>query len=323
MPPAVRVRLPPLAALPDEATGAWLESYLELRAEHRNQELLKRFQTDLVLRFAAAERTLVRLNRELQRRQDDLDADLRAAADIQRALLPRRPPRLAGFQIDWQFVPSERVGGDVLLAAPLGPHHLQLAVVDVSGHGVPSAMVTVSICQALLPRMGVVVEGDLARGGTVVRPAAVVAALDREFPYLRFKKTFSIIYGLLDHRSGEFTFTNAGHPPPLVVGADGVTRFLPEHGAIIGMGLDDDFPEVTVKLSPGERLYLYTDGLTEARAPDGRLFGDDRLQRVSAEVQNTPLPAALASIRERAAEFQQRPTFHDDFTLLAVAATGA
>ncbi len=309
--------------LSDPTVDRMLKSFLESHAGRFDQALLKKLQTELVIRYAAAERELARLNVELRARQAVLDADLKAAAGIQKALLPQPLPASGEVRAAWQFVPSITVGGDVFFLQPLTEHILQVGVVDISGHGVPSAMVTVSVSQSLQPQMGIVmpVQGDQER--IPISPSKVLDGLEREFPFMRFKKTFSIIYGLLDRRTGEFTFSNGGHPMPFLVKKSAEMRVFEEHGGIIGLGLGDGFPVTSVVLEPGDRIFMFTDGLSECRNPTKEFFGEERIRNLAYSLRDTPLSSLPETIVGAARSFQQREAFDDDLTFLALEFRGS
>lgn len=233
-------------------------------------EVLARVRSQLRIRALTA--SLRQANRELVAKQRDLDADLRAAADIQASLLPRRLPDLSSVDMAWSFVPCQSVGGDIVSVQELGDL-LALTVLDVSGHGVPAAMVTVSVSQALGPAAGIVVDTY----GTAREPDEVVRRLDREFPMERFDKYFTMAYVSLDPATGEVQYCNAAHPPPMLLRADGSVERLEEGGTIVGMGAVLPFDLGHAILRPGDRLFIITDGITEAPSRSGEEYGEERL----------------------------------------------
>jgi len=279
----------------------------EVRARVRNQLKIQRLSE--ALRHA---------NRDLREQQALIDLDLRAAATIQRSLVPAAPPPLAAVELAWRFVPCERVGGDLFNVVEIGPHHLAAYVIDVSGHGVPAAMVTVSLSQFLQPaRLG------QARDGVVVplEPAEVLRRLDREYPINRFDRFCTVAYALLDLRDGAVRYAVAGHPPPLVLRADRRIEALEAGGPIIGLGLGVEFESGATRLAPGDRLALYSDGIVEHGTRLGDQFGEPRLRDVlSATADRSPdqaCAAVLAALRAHAAGDE------DDITLLTIEYRGA
>jgi sigma-B regulation protein RsbU (phosphoserine phosphatase) len=170
----------------------------------------------LVLKYAAAEKDLYRLNRELLAKQEKIDEDLSAAAEIQRSLLPRKPADYGPLDIDWAFEPSAHIGGDIFNLIRLADHLWGIYTLDISGHGVPAAMVAVSVYQALQPGSGFVSRSDMqgTQGQSPRRPAEVLKALDAGYPFERFSNFFTMVYLILDTERNTLTYSNAGHPGP-------------------------------------------------------------------------------------------------------------
>ncbi len=180
------------------------------------------------------------LTRSLSERQKRLDEDLRAAAEIQRSLLPRSKGPLPGLRLSWLFEPCAAIGGDVFNAVPLTEKTCALYIVDVSGHGVPSALVTVSVSQSLAPSGGIALKPGTC---TPESPGAVLARLDQEYPHERFESFFTIVYLTLDTSSGEVRYSSAGHPAPFLLKKGRPPRPLKEGGTIIGLGDGFGFEE--------------------------------------------------------------------------------
>lgn len=129
-------------------------------------------------------------NEELLKKQGALDEDLKAAAGIQRTLLPQEPPDAGIVDVAWQFIPCERIGGDIFNMVQLDETHWGIYMLDVSGHGVPSALVTVSASQILQPQKGLLLKKvtNVPPFYEIVSPAEVLNLLDQEYPIERFNK---------------------------------------------------------------------------------------------------------------------------------------
>src|SRR4051794_4845203 len=177
-------------------------------------------RTQLALRRAVAqvkelEEKLDAHNQELRAAAADLAAandrhtrDLEAAGRVQRALLPARPPEVPGARFAWAFEPCRQLAGDYLNVFRLGDRHAGLCVLDVSGHGVAAALLSVTLSQFLTRAAG--------PGSAAVPPAEVAARLARELaPEATAGYTLSLLYGVLALDTGEFRFVSAGHPGPV------------------------------------------------------------------------------------------------------------
>lgn len=230
------------------------------------------------LRLRQLSQSLAHLNRELLKKQERLEEDLRAAAGIQRSLLPRGRPVFPGAEVAWRSVPSGSVGGDIVNAQALEDGRVAAYVLDVSGHGLPSAMVTVWGAQTLTPSPGQRGRSCQPTGHPLASPGELLDMLDREYPFERFERFFTISYVVLDSRTGELRFSAAGHPPPILLRSGGVLEMLDRGGPPIGMGLlRPPYEEGRVRLERGDRLFLYTDGVVERMSSQGEGFGYDRL----------------------------------------------
>lgn len=246
-----------------------------------------------------------------QRRR--LDNDLRAAAIIQQSLLPRSDLRLPGVEIAWRFRPSEAIGGDMFNIFRLDERRTGVFLLDVCGHGVSAAMMAVSVSRILSPDAGIVVDADKS----VAPPGRIMERLEREYPFERFGSYFSAQYVIVDASDGSLEYASAGHPPPVLVRRDGRAEPLTLHGPVIGLGADLPFPTGQELLRPGDRLYLYTDGIVERRGRDGAQFGEARLAGILADSADAPLEQALEEVFTQALEFEDMPP-DDDICLLGL-----
>ncbi|MBU1041317.1 MAG: PAS domain S-box protein [Proteobacteria bacterium] len=214
---------------------------------------------------------------QLEERQRLIDADMEAAAEIQRSLLPKEGTCALGIETDYRFMPSATIGGDIFNVVCLSAQHTCLYMVDVSGHGIPAALVSVTLAQELSP------SGDLLMDKFLDQPRApegVLRLLDSAFPLERFDKFFSMFYLLYDTEKGTLSYCNAGHPPPMLLRAGGGLEFLEEGGTLVGMGFGDTYAQGKVDVQEGDMLLVYTDGVSELESPDGEQFGTERLEEL-------------------------------------------
>ncbi|MBW1784321.1 MAG: response regulator, partial [Deltaproteobacteria bacterium] len=199
-------------------------------------EVLARVRAQL--NIARLRKEVMEANEELVRRQERLDEDLEAAAGIQRSLLPEKPPDMENMAVAWRFMPCERIGGDIFNVVRLDETHWGIYMLDVSGHGVPSALVTVSASQMLHPHKGLLLKKTIKPPPyyQILSPAEVLNLLDREYPIERFNKYFTITYLIVDVKARRISYSNAAHPAPILLRKDGTLELLDKGGTIIGMG---------------------------------------------------------------------------------------
>lgn len=256
----------------------------------------------------------------LLEKQMELEKYLHSAAHIQKSLIPSRFPRVGNLEFAWRFIPCRKIGGDLFNVLQLDEETVMAYVLDVSGHGISSAMVTVSVYQSLSHHLGQILKErlDVPPYYRVLTPAEVLKRLDEEYPFERFEMFFTICYLLLNPATGRVRYSNAGHPSPLVVRADGSREILRQGGTVIGMGGVVPFEEGETTLGAGDRLFLYTDGITEHANGDAELFGDERFSGHLAELQEIPLNVACARMIELLHGFGKGRPLEDDVTLLGI-----
>ncbi|MBZ0269321.1 SpoIIE family protein phosphatase, partial [bacterium] len=303
----------------DKVRGLELGAVDYITKPYDRAEILARVETHLKLR--ALSRSMTLANQELRVRQERIEADLRAASVIQRSLLPPDDLRHRYPQLDiaWQFLPCDSIGGDIFNVVRLDEHRLGLYMLDVSGHGVPSAMVTVSVSQQLYPQAGILKEiSDVPNAYRVAKPSEVLAKLDGHFPIERFGKYFTMCYAILDVRTGALVSARAAHPPSYLIRRSGELERIQPVGTIVGLGGIVPFEDDERQLEPGDRLFLYTDGIVEHPNPAGQRFGDERLERVLSGSAGGDLDSLCDAVREAVDAFGEGLPPEDDITFMAL-----
>lgn len=283
-----------------------------------DDEVLARVHDQLSIRRLAYERNLAQAR--LLEKQREYQASLESAAQIQRTLLPRELPRLGRWEFAADFIPCQTAGGDLYNVLQLSEETVMAYLLDVSGHGVSAAMVTVSVYQSLSLQTGQIVKQRSPDPPyyRIPAPAEVLACLDREFPFERFEKFFTICYLLLDTRTGLVRYASAGHPPPLLVRADGSCSELQAGGGIIGLDLGPRDDDGAVRLQRGDRLFLYSDGVVEHMNQAGEQYGGEKLARRLQEQRRRPLDACCRKVVEALYDFSRKQPPRDDITLLGM-----
>jgi sigma-B regulation protein RsbU (phosphoserine phosphatase) len=281
-------------------------------------EVLARIQTQL--NISRLTRELISANRDLTKKQKRLDEDLKAAAQIQQSLLPKSMPELESFEFAWKFLPSETIGGDIFDVFSLDEDHLGVYMLDVSGHGVPAALVAVSVSQILNTHRNVILKKktDSAPYYTLSSPAEVLVELDREYPLERFEKYFTIVYAVIRISDGRMVYSSAGHPPPVLMRRDGSRQLLEAGGAIIGLGGWLPFEEGEAFLEPGDQLVFYTDGIMDHRNDLGEFYGMERFQQKLGGLSPSPVINLMNGVAADLEAFGGGTTFQDDVSILGI-----
>ncbi len=279
-------------------------------------EVLARVRNQLKIRSLTQK--LIQSNRELMEKQKKLDEDLRAAAGIQQSLLPQKVPSIEKVEIAWRFQPCDLIGGDIFNVCRLDEANTGIYLLDVSGHGVPSALVTVSVHQMLQPQQGSLVKKrkETPPYYEITSPAEVCSILDREYPIERFDKYFTMVYLVLDTERGRLRYTNAGHPPPILLRGNGGLEFLDKGGPFIGLGGILPYEDEEKKLDRGDKLILYTDGVVEYPNGQGDFYGEQRLVDLLGSGAGLPVGLLLDRLLESLRTFGNGTPFPDDVSLL-------
>ena len=243
----------------------------------------------------------------LQKSQQVLANDLATAAHYVRSILPQ-PVAEGAIQADWRFIPSASLGGDAFGYHDLDPEHFAVYLLDVCGHGVGAALLSVSALNAI--RSESLPQTDFHD------PAAVLAALNRAFPMERHNDMFfTAWYGVFDRATRRLRWAGGGHPPALLVAADGGRHLLDSDGPLIGAVEGLEFPAGDVAVPEESRLFVYSDGAFEISRADGSMWPFPEFVATLAggtTGAGSPIDALLGRIRELAGQ----PDFQDDFSML-------
>jgi sigma-B regulation protein RsbU (phosphoserine phosphatase) len=228
-------------------------------------------------RIIQLERELAQQNAELANANDKMKKDLRAAAKIQRELLPKELPDTSRACFAWHYLPCDELGGDILNVFLLDDHHVAMYLLDVSGHGVPAALLSVTLSRVLTAHeveSSVLVTKDPRTDGLRVNsPADVARRLNRQFPAeSQDFRYFTMAYAVLDTRTHVLRYALAGHPGPILVRPGQETKPITGGGFPVGLIGDATYDQYELQLQPGDRLYFYSDGITEASNERGDML---------------------------------------------------
>lgn len=258
---------------------------------------------ELRARLSAGER-VIRMEQRLQQQNhviretlDELtqihqlmDRDLMQARDIQKGLMPEAETMIGNTVISQMLQSCGHVGGDLAGHFEAGKNQIGFFNIDVSGHGITSALMTARIGGYLSSRF---LDQNVAlekRGDDqfAIRPPTDVAALlnDRLSVDAGVDQYFTMAYASADLQSGQVSLVQAGHPNPALIPADGPVRFVGEGGFPIGLIPGAEYSQIDLTLKSGDRLLFYSDGFTEATMPDGSLLEERGLAELIQRFRN-------------------------------------
>lgn len=250
-----------------------------------------------------------------------LDREIQLAGSIQQRLLPIRLPIVEGFAFAGICEPAQSVGGDYFDFIPLPQGRIAFAVGDVSGKGIPAALLMASL-QASLRGL---LAGELFAGGSSPDLALLMAKLNtliyEATPASRF---VTLLLGILDPQTGDVSLANAGHCPALLgrqlnpnCGRELIQSSA--RGPALGLRREASYVTETLQMRPGDLLLAYTDGISEAMNPDREEFGDEGVRQFTASLNGTSAQAAIEELRREVHRFAAGAPQHDDLTAIAVA----
>ncbi len=229
------------------------------------------------------------------------------ALDIQQGLLPRELPQIEGFTVAGAWQPARTVGGDYYDVFKLTETEFALVVADVAGKGIAAALLMANL-QATVKAYATL-ESSTQDLCTSVNRAICHSITPGKF--------ITFFYAVLDSAKHRLTYTNAGHNPPLLARCDGVCLRLESGGAVLGIFADASYESATVDLRAGDRLLMFTDGITEAADANAEELGEERLIGLLRENPEVTAAELTDTIMQRVTGFC-REDFADDATLLTV-----
>jgi serine phosphatase RsbU (regulator of sigma subunit) len=250
--------------------------------------------------------------REAQARcaeQEVLARELELAREIQTRMLPSVLPALPGYDIGARSMPARMVGGDFYDVFPLDADRLGIAIGDVSGKGIPAALLMGLTCALLR------VEAYHAAS-----PEEVVNNVNRRLLERSSEEFVTLLYGVLYSRSGVFSYARAGHELPIIANGHIASPAPMRHSLPLGLFSEIPLDLQTMTLPPKSTLLLYTDGVTEAFHPEHGAFGEPRLQEILAREPHDSSQALCDRILDSVVAFSGDAARQDDITVVAVRA---
>lgn len=287
-------------------------SFGELRARLRAGERILNMQKELIEKNTIVNSALVRI----EKLYDALSHDLSEARHLQQSLVRDTDIRFAEGRIALNLTPSGHVGGDLVGQFRINADEIAVYSLDVSGHGVTSALMTARLAgylSGLTPNQNLAMTQGSCGNFSARDPAETVSDLNelllRE---LETEHYFTIALCIINLRTGVMRSVQAGHAHPLLLRADGTIAHLGDGGMPVGLIPDAQFETFETVLQPGDRLVLYSDGITECAGPDGDMLEEDGLGAWLEELRTQTGPDTLTEILTRLADFAGHADFDDD-----------
>jgi sigma-B regulation protein RsbU (phosphoserine phosphatase) len=278
-----------------------LKDFLNLR-DYPFLEPLGAAASILALGYVAADKVFVD-----ERRLLSIEKELEIAREIQASILPSHVPEIESLLIHAAYHPMTAVAGDFYDFIPVDQHRIGLLVADVSGHGVPAAMIAAMIkiaVQSIVP--------------CAHSPADVLQRLNRLLSREARDQFVTAAYLFIDTENYEARYSAAGHPP-LVLLRGGTLQRIESNGVVLGVNLQPDYPVRDLRIYPGDRFLLYTDGVIEPENAKGKAFGESKFEQVVLDAQ-IHSPSDLVDRLLTEIRCWQPPSMNqqDDITLVAI-----
>jgi len=278
-------------------------------------EAMRRGVRDFVQKPWDNAQLLTTLHKEIEagrarRREDAAERrELSEALKIQQRLLPQEVPPIDGWEVSVSWQPASGVGGDCFDTIRFGDTRLAISIADVVGKGIPAALLMSNLQAAVR-----------AFASEAVEPQALCHQVNRILcGNIAEGRFISFFYSVLDAPTGVMTYTNAGHYLPMLVRADGTVDRLGAGGPVLGVLAHAEYEQAQVSIGQGDRLVMFTDGLTEARSDDDEEFGEERLLDAAVAHRTCSAPALQARLADTVATFTGG-RLQDDATLIVLAA---
>jgi sigma-B regulation protein RsbU (phosphoserine phosphatase) len=244
--------------------------------------------------------------RAARRRDHKQQREAEEARLIQRGLLPTTTPQVQGIDLSVTWLPADGVGGDCFDTLGFG-NVLGVSIADIAGKGLPAALLMSNLQAAVR-----------AFAQDAVSPASINNSINRLLCRNMASGRFATFcYARIEPAAGRLVYSNAGHNPPLLIHPDGGVEKLGDGGMVLGIFPDNQYDQAEVALTSGDRLLFYTDGITEARNPDGDEYGEDRLASAAQKVRGSSAETIKDAVLSDVNAFTTGK-FEDDATLIVV-----
>lgn len=273
------------------------------------QEITARVQAGM--RAARLVRALEQARDEIQHQKEELEEELQSAARYVESLLPARGVLVPGMRLAYAYRPSLVLGGDLFNAEPWSDHVVGLYLLDASGHGVSPALRSASFStflrrESLRHRVG---SND---------PGTILTAANTQFPLTDRGEYFTLFYAAVDLNAHRLAYAMAGHNGAFLERRSGTVIRLAQSELPLGFDPAHAYRTTTMPIEPGDRLYVFSDGLYEAPGETGSLWGQDRLEETVRRMNRAPLQEVIDAVVAAAMRWQNSEHFRDDVAVMGI-----
>ena len=253
-----------------------------------------------------------------------MERDLNSAAKVQTSLLPSVVPHTDHFEFNWFYEPSDQLGGDMINVFQCDDDHIVCYILDVSGHGIQAALLSVTIRNQLsIGAYETIQTADGKISSPLSDPISVLIQLNRHYCNLmdQTDQYFTLLYGVLNIKNRTFKYVQCGHPAPIMIPER--DNFLDSEKRIPPLGMYDlsdlHFEINEIQLVPGESLFLYTDGMVEEQSPQKEEIGEERFIEALKEYRNSG--RNIHSLIQFVKDWSKKEICSDDLSVLEIHAT--
>ncbi len=277
---------------------------------------------ELEHKLEAQNTELTKTNHALEKAHRLIESDLETAAALQHDMLPKARVILHGYKFDWVFLPCNHTAGDIFNFFEFDDNHIGFYQLDVAGHGVASAMLSFTLSKFLSP----IATSDKSKiysddfiNSFIEKPSALLQRLNKRFfKHEDAMQYFTICCGVIRCNDNVVTMSRGGHPFPMLLNKYGEIQLLDQKGIPIGMLAEAEFLDEKIVMKPGDRLYIYSDGVLECSNPQGELFGQARLIEFLGLHKEDDISDTLDALQKTLKHWRQKDTFEDDVTVLGI-----
>ncbi|MBV6430941.1 MAG: hypothetical protein IANPNBLG_01063 [Bryobacteraceae bacterium] len=293
-----------------EGTERIKEGIFSHRIRIKGQDQLASLGESFNSMTANIERLLV-----VAKESERLRAELEIAREVQNQLYPRTVPESASLRLKALCNPARMVSGDYYDYQRLDGSRIAIAIGDVAGKGISAALLMATVQSAVRTQIGHCLEASRT-GEFPVSTSQLVDQLNKHlYAHTTPEKYATFFLGVFNESSLDFTYTNAGHLPPILM-RGGEPRTLEVNGTVVGAFPFSSYEESRIRLEPGDLLLFYTDGISEAENAYGEQFGEERIFELLRRDKNRSPEEVLAAILHEVGEWTGSPELQDDMTLL-------